>query len=88
MIAEKCHQENWIQEKRIEFGKADPLLIEKVIKAFTLLDTLVQQDLTFTFKGGTALLLLLPQPLRFSIDVDVIIEQRPVNLNIIPGCYI
>jgi hypothetical protein len=41
MIAEKCHQEEWIKQKRKAFGNADPLIIEKVIKALTLLDSLI-----------------------------------------------
>lgn len=80
MISEKCHQEDWIQKKRKEFGNADPLIIEKVIKAFTLLDALSRQKLSFVFKGGTALLLLLPEPLRFSIDIDIVIDERPDDL--------
>lgn len=80
MIAEISHSDEWIQEKREEFNNADPLLVEKVIKALTLLDALCEQDLKFIFKGGTALLLLLPEPLRFSIDIDIIIEEKPDNL--------
>jgi len=81
MIAEKCHQEEWIKQKRKAFGNADPLIIEKVIKALTLLDSLSRQDISFVFKGGTALLLLLPEPLRFSIDIDIVIDERPNNMN-------
>lgn len=81
MIADHCHQESWIQQKREEFGNADPLILEKVIKAFTLLDGLSRQELSYIFKGGTALILLLPEPLRFSIDIDIIIDERLDDLD-------
>jgi len=47
MISEKCHKKDWIQQKRKEFGNADPLIIEKVIKALTLLDILSRPELSF-----------------------------------------
>ena len=53
----------------------DPKLIEKVIWALTLLEQLIINGLNFTFKGGTALLLVTEKPKRFSIDVDIIAEH-------------
>jgi hypothetical protein len=84
MITEKCHRKAWIHRQRTEFGNADPLIVEKVIKALTLLDGLSRQEISFIFKGGTALLLLLPEPLRFSIDIDIITSERPYDL---PGAF-
>jgi hypothetical protein len=81
MITKYCHQEEWIQQNRKNFGNADPLIIEKVIKALTLLDSLSRQDISFIFKGGTSLLLLLPKPLRFSIDIDIIIDKHPDDMS-------
>lgn len=80
MLAEISHNNEWIQEKRRIFNNADPLLVEKVIKALTLLDSLCEQDFDFIFKGGTSLLLLLPKPLRFSIDIDIIVENKPGDI--------
>lgn len=80
MIADISHNEAWIQQKRDIFNNADPLLTEKVIKAFTLLDVLSEQNVDFIFKGGTSLILLLPKPLRFSIDIDIIMKEKPVDL--------
>ncbi len=81
MITEKCHRNEWIQQKRGEFGNADPLIIEKVIKAFTLLNRLGRQKISFIFKGGTSLLLLLSEPHRFSIDIDIIINKKPNDIS-------
>ena len=55
---------------------ADPTLIEKVTKAFHLVEELSKTDLEFIFKGGTSLLLLLNKMHRFSIDIDIIIEKQ------------
>lgn len=52
-------------------------MVEKVINAFTLLEALCKLEVSFIFKGGTALLLLLPDPYRFSIDIDIIMEEKP-----------
>jgi hypothetical protein len=49
--------------------------MEKVIYALTLVEQLVQTALNFTFKGGTSLLLILPEPKRFSIDVDIVTTE-------------
>ncbi|MEK6917234.1 MAG: nucleotidyl transferase AbiEii/AbiGii toxin family protein [Nanoarchaeota archaeon] len=53
-------------------GKADPGIIEKVIYALSMVEQLSIAKLNFVFKGGTSLFLLLPEPRRFSIDVDII----------------
>lgn len=76
MISAHSHSKEWIQQKRKELGdRHDPALIEKVIKALTLLEQLRSAGLDFIFKGGTALLLLLDKPLRFSIDIDVVLPR-------------
>jgi hypothetical protein len=54
---------------------ADPILIEKMILALTLLEQLRVSGLDFIFKGGTSLLLLLTTPRRFSIDLDIVMES-------------
>ena len=48
----------------------DKILIEKVIRAFLLLEGLVREDVEFVFKGGTALMLLFNSTKRLSIDID------------------
>jgi predicted nucleotidyltransferase component of viral defense system len=63
----------------MQFGKgkkADPILIEKVTRSLYLLESLAETDLPFVFKGGTALLILLGELHRFSIDVDITIPKN------------
>jgi predicted nucleotidyltransferase component of viral defense system len=41
-----------------------------------LLEGLSKVNLNFVFKGGTALILLMDEPRRLSIDIDIIIEEH------------
>lgn len=80
MIHKDTFTKEWIQKKSTDYKrgrrKADPTLIEKVTKALHLLEGLAQTDLEFIFKGGTSLLFLLNEMHRFSIDIDIIIEEE------------
>lgn len=77
MILPASYNPDWIKEKRKVYPKSDPTIMEKVIYALSLVEQLVETGLSFTFKGGTSLLLILPEPKRFSIDVDIVtIESR------------
>jgi hypothetical protein len=58
------------------FAGKDPQLVEKILKALSLLELLAQEKVEFTFKGGTSLLLLLGTPRRFSIDLDFVVRER------------
>ena len=49
--------------------------IEKAITALYLLECLTESDLKFIFKGGTSLLLLLQKVQRFSVDIDVLVDD-------------
>lgn|SRR5690606_22240283 len=76
MIDTKSYTIEWISDLRNKLGKRiDPKLIEKVIYALTLLEQLQLNNLSFVFKGGTALLLATETPKRFSIDIDIITEE-------------
>lgn len=57
-----------------ESNGGDPLLIERMIFAFGLLEALVRVGLKFTFKGGTSLMLLLRRPRRLSTDIDIVVD--------------
>ena len=61
--------------------KRDPALIERTIFALGLLEALARSELTFIFKGGTSLLLLLGKILRLSVDVDLILEVAKPNID-------
>jgi len=71
----------WIENVSRKTKKADKILVEKVIRALLLLEGLVKQDLSFVFKGGTALMLHINSSKRLSIDIDIIIPDKPVNLD-------
>ncbi len=70
----------WIENASKKNQKTDKILIEKVIRALLLLEGLAKQDLPFVFKGGTALMLHFNSSKRLSIDIDIIIPDKPVNL--------
>ena len=74
MIKEKCFTKEWIDSfKEKKEHKAIQLpVLEKMIYAFHLLETLRTLGLDFVFKGGTCLTLLLKEGNRFSIDIDII----------------
>lgn len=83
MILDKCLKKEWIEDRSEKFKRgrvnADRELIEKVIYALRLLEELEENDLDFMFKGGTCLLILLEKVHRFSIDIDIIIDNKYKN---------
>jgi hypothetical protein len=58
----------------------DPVLREKMMHAFLLVDQLASAQLTFTFKGGTSVGLICGRIDRFSIDVDIITSATRAEL--------
>lgn len=73
MITKENYSEEHIRELQKK-SKSDPGLIERTLYAFRLLEALEKVGLNFIFKGGTCLLLLLPEPKRFSTDIDIVVE--------------
>jgi len=71
MIKKTCFQEKWIRRKSKEL-RIDPILIERVIYAFELLSLLIKHNIDFVFKGGTSLMLILPEFRRLSLDLDIV----------------
>jgi hypothetical protein len=53
-----------------------PVLTEQVIHCMELVALLSHEGLNFMFKGGNSLLLLLSEPKRFSIDVDIATDEN------------
>ena len=80
MISKESLNIDWITKVSSANRKADKILVEKVIRALLLLEGLVKEKLDFVFKGGTALMLILDSSKRLSIDIDIIIEKEPRNL--------
>jgi len=62
----------WMKQVAAENKFSDLVLIEKSIRAFSLLESLVLSGCPFLFKGGTALMLHLDSTKRLSIDIDII----------------
>ena len=73
MIKNKSLSSDWISERRKKFSK-DPAIMEAMIYAVYLLEHLKKTNLEFIFKGGTSLILLMNQPKRFSVDIDIILK--------------
>lgn len=75
MIDLKTLSAEWIAEKRKKYSK-DPTLMESMIYALYLLEQLQLSGLEFIFKGGTSLILLMEEPKRFSVDIDIIVNPK------------
>ncbi len=75
MIDIKSLTAEWIVEKRQKYSK-DPSLMESMIHALYLLEQLHLSGLDFIFKGGTSLVLLMEEPKRFSVDIDIIVNPK------------
>ena len=71
----------WVESVSRQNRDADKILVEKVIRAMLLLEGLVKQKLFFVFKGGTAVMLYLKSARRLSIDLDIILPERPEELD-------
>lgn len=80
MISKDSHTIEWIKSVAKAHNNADQILVEKVIRALTLLEGLKESGLDFIFKGGTALMLLLPEIKRLSIDIDIVLHKKPENI--------
>lgn len=51
-----------------------------LLLCITLLEFLRIENLDFIFKGGTALMLMIQESRRFSIDIDILIEDKGQDL--------
>ena len=77
MISKETLTVQWIDKVSKSNRNADKILVEKVIRALLLLEGLSNIGLSFIFKGGTALMLLLNSAKRLSIDIDIIVSAPP-----------
>lgn len=83
MIDQKTHTAEWLDSIRRRFPENDPILLEKCLKALTLLESLQRTGLNFIFRGGTSLLLLFEKARRISIDIDIITTAKPDELEMV-----
>lgn len=73
MIQKDCFTKEWIEQVKESLNYPDVNLIEKVIRAFSLVEMLSLSGCPYIWKGGSSLMLLLaPRRNRLSIDVDII----------------
>lgn len=76
-------KENFTEEHIRELqktSKRDPILLERTVYAFGLLEAIARVGMPFIFKGGSSLMLLLKEPKRLSTDIDIIVAPgTPVD---------
>ncbi len=80
MINQKKLTTEWLDEVSRSKHNPDKILIEKVIRAFLLLEGLIKKKLPFVFKGGTSLMLHFNSAKRLSIDIDIVISKDVENI--------
>lgn len=78
MIESLCFTKKWINQFKTQkaYRNINPPVLEKMIHALALLEQLQIEGLSFVFKGGTSLILLLKEAKRFSVDIDIITQQK------------
>lgn len=73
MIQKKCFTKDWYNAMSKKYKYNDLGIIEKVVRAYSLLDLLSRSRCPYIFKGGTCVGLILgEQTRRLSIDIDII----------------
>lgn len=73
MISKECYSKEWFTAVSNQLNYHDWNLLERVIRAFSLLEMLSASGCPFIFKGGTSLMILLGNKThRLSIDIDII----------------
>jgi hypothetical protein len=81
MFPAAAFKPEWINTQRRQLGNCDPAILEKCVHALTLLGYLVESGLPFIFKGGTSLLLHMPQVRRLSRDIDIVCGRPAADVN-------
>lgn len=72
MISPESRSLEWIKKTAADNHASNPILVEKVIRAFCLLEALARSGCPFIFKGGSSLMLHFGSSRRLSIDIDII----------------
>lgn len=62
----------WLRKEAKRLNRCDPQLLERCVHALALLGHLQNAGIPLIFRGGTCLLLLLPELHRLSIDIDIL----------------
>jgi hypothetical protein len=74
MLSKENYTKEHIEELQKHYPKVSLGVFEMTMYAFGLLQRLVSSKLDFVFKGGTSLMLLLPEPQRVSTDIDILVK--------------
>lgn len=72
MISPESRSRGWLFSVCERFNTPDVALVDKVIRAFSLLEALARSGCPFIFKGGSCLMLHFNTEKRLSIDIDII----------------
>lgn len=73
MIKKHCFSKDWFHAMSKKYKYNDLGIIEKVVRAYALLDLLAKSGCPYIFKGGTSVGLILGDKThRLSIDIDII----------------
>ena len=75
MIDKTVYEIEYIRGLQKKYA-SDPGLIERALYAFGLLEAIKLVGMTFCFKGGTSLMLILDKPARLSTDIDILVEPK------------
>lgn len=73
MLSKDNYSIEHIQKLKEQYKK-DPLLLERVMYAFGLLEAITRVEMPFIFKGGTCLMLITQHPKRLSTDIDILVK--------------
>ncbi|MBQ6517816.1 MAG: nucleotidyl transferase AbiEii/AbiGii toxin family protein [Anaerolineaceae bacterium] len=73
MLSKNNFTEEHIRELQ-KTSRRDPVLLERAVYVFGLLEALTEVGLPFIFKGGSCLMLLFDHPMRLSTDIDIVVE--------------
>lgn len=80
MIKSEDLQRPHLDELITQYPRLNPRLIEKMIRALRVLELMSQGGKPFIFKGGTALMLLLGEAKRLSIDLDIVLDEPKTDV--------
>jgi hypothetical protein len=72
MFPKHAFEQDWLKRQSKTMGGCAPQILERCVHALTLLGHLQESGLPFVFRGGTCILLHLPEIHRLSIDIDII----------------
>src|SRR5262249_46849108 len=80
MLHPKCFTIDWIRQQAEIIRSRNPVMLEKATVALQLIAHVAESGLPIQFKGGTSLLLRLTPIKRLSIDVDIVTQATPEQL--------